>query len=936
MGIQLKSFVCSLFLLFFLICIILYASHVFLHNALIDQLSNRSKNNLRLVETLIRSSSVQLEKTLNGLVLNSDFYVATNNMDTIFIEQYLELYWKKLKLNNKLDSFGLHYFLASYQVILGRQDFPEDLVVKAFQQEVPQREILCFSECHYYLALPVFMGDEKVFILTASVPVYNALINFKEISQTDFILTSSEKSDQENLIVPWGLSILAVTNRDFVLELIKEISSQIELSDLAKGVIFKKEQHRYFVRSENFSYANDSSATFIFLDSVGFELLSYEKIFTIIMVGLFVCGATLILFFLFFLSNPFRKIKLVCSAMTGLSDFEKGKEVLSSIAVNEKVKDEADCLIDSAIGYFDYLNSINNQLGDKIKLFEEKNKELEQEKDFTTCLLDASRALILTQDSRCKVEMVNKHGLSLLGKIESTVLNRCFTTLLSYESQLPDLRFQLDELTKGVKSFLSHESRLKRYDGKFVYMTWFHSRLPKKDQYGYYILTIGLDVSYKKKTEDHLGWLASHDSLTGLVNRRSFTDSFKEILSSSSKYDVSGVLLFLDLDQFKDVNDSSGHHVGDDVLKRVARILRKYSDEERDVISRFGGDEFAMVLGNADKFRAIDVSEKICKALVNMGVPGSDNSHRISASIGIVQFPEHGDTISGLLANADLAMYHAKESGGNGWHFFQLDEQSWDKVKERVYWNEMVKYALEKDAFEVHFQPILNLKTQDISHYEALLRVYEYSNNPIASQKFILSAENSGTIQELDQRIVGRVFKIKSELEKRGIHPRVAINLSGLSFKNENLYQYVSDLSDEFKIRTSEIIFEITETAAVSDSNKTKEIMDKIKKLGCQFSLDDFGVGFSSLYYLKKFPFDYVKIDGNFIKNITEDMDDQVMVKALVEVANSFGQYTIAEFVETEDALNLLKMLDVNYAQGYFVGKPMPWTEVWPLGTCTK
>jgi EAL domain-containing protein (putative c-di-GMP-specific phosphodiesterase class I) len=230
----------------------------------------------------------------------------------------------------------------------------------------------------------------------------------------------------------------------------------------------------------------------------------------------------------------------------------------------------------------------------------------------------------------------------------------------------------------------------------------------------------------------------------------------------------------------------------------------------------------------------------------------------------------------------------------------------------------------------MYFQPIMNLQTMHVSHYEALIRIFEFDNQMVLPQKFILSAEQSGVIQELDQKIIAKVFEVKAALQAHGIPARLSINLSGLSFRNENLFKDIQQLCSKYEIQAREIIFEITETAAVLDSARTKDIMEEIRELGCCFSLDDFGVGFSSLYYLKQFPFDYVKIDGSFVRNIKEDMDDQVMVRALVEVAQSFGQYTVAEFVENEETLNLLKKIGVDFAQGHHVGKPVSPIEIWP------
>src|SRR5690606_12878832 len=249
-------------------------------------------------------------------------------------------------------------------------------------------------------------------------------------------------------------------------------------------------------------------------------------------------------------------------------------------------------------------------------------------------------------------------------------------------------------------------------------------------------------------------------------------------------------------------------------------------------------------------------------------------------------------------------------------------------VRERVYWNEKVDYVMKKRDFQVYFQPIMDMKTGTISHYEALLRVFD-GDGQLATGLFIQAAERNGSILVLDELIVERVMEHQAELVRNGIDACISINLSGASFQHpERLLQHVESLLERYRINPGSMIFEITETAAVKDISVTRQHISMLRERGFKFALDDFGVGFSSLFYLKQLPVDYLKIDGSFVRNLPNEPDDQALVQALVQVAKIYRLQTVAEFVENQDIVDLLRAYDVDFAQGYHIGKPRAFDEV--------
>ncbi len=904
---------------------------------------------------LTQQSAYRLQQLANQIITKGSFKSELNRRQYNAIKGQFLSTVDQSKGSYHLRSMGLVAVDRRLKAVVGPQLPDPWLIEQTFASGAPQTAVQCQNHCSLYVTHPVRVADRVEWVLILSASVDHLVQDYRMISGSDVaLLRLDAEGNGVRPLLPWNASVLEVSSSDRMMSFLSQFSAMYSLDALSDGVLFDSNSDRIsWVQMMPMLGTMHKANTLqlVFVDDVTHQVKSQRAI---LKRDIFFGGAIWFLLqplLIWGLWRPTDRIQRLLKELPQVSQAhsvtlldheqptsaslygqvaqQKLLELRDTWEEKKLFKDESYTLVEVVCQFLDRMQETEAQLIKRSELLDHQKIELEKERDFISCLLDHSHAFILTQTSLAAIKMVNRHGVLLTGRNESELLGRPFISLLSYQEELPDIRFQLDELAKGIKSEFSHETEFIRYDGKQVHMVWHHARLPEKDEYGHEILTVAVDISQRKHAEEYLGWLATHDALTGLINRKKFIEELEKVLKSSERYGHQGGLLLFDLDQFKDVNDSSGHHVGDDLLKKVSRVLRKHS-KESDVVARLGGDEFAIILMEADDVEAGETAEEMCRALNRIQISGDSTSHKVSTSIGVVIFPRHGRTVEDLQANANLAMCQAKEAGRNGWKLFEDGDETWNLVHERVYWNEMVKKVLEENKFPIYYQPILDLNQNKISHYEALMRIFSPKGEPLSPQKLFLSAEQSGTVQELDLRIMRKVFEQKKILERTGIQTKLSVNLSGLSFKNPHLLSFVTDLFEETEIHPDEIIFEITETAAVSDAKGTRIVMDAIKKLGCRFALDDFGVGFSSLYYLKNFPFDYVKIDGSFIKNITEDMDDQVMVKALVEVAQSFGQYTVAEFVENSEAVDLLQYLRVDFAQGYHVGQPAAPEDLWP------
>ena len=421
------------------------------------------------------------------------------------------------------------------------------------------------------------------------------------------------------------------------------------------------------------------------------------------------------------------------------------------------------------------------------------------------------------------------------------------------------------------------------------------------------------------EAEQNLIWLADHDPLTNLYNRRRFQEVFDRILALSIRYQRTGALLFLDLDQFKYVNDLSGHQAGDALLLLVASSLRD-AVRHTDVLARLGGDEFALVLPEAGAEEAIFMANKLQHDLRQVEFSSNGRPHKISCSIGITLFPDHGGDLNELLANADMAMYQAKESGAGRWHMYSRDELAKELLATRAKWRERISQALLDDAFELHYQPIYDIKAKRVTRFETLVRMRDNAGRLVFPDNFIPVAEQSGQIHEIDRWVIRKAI----ERVKAVAGLSLSVNLSGRVLDDPSLLEWFHQELQNSGINPSRLIVEITETAAVANVQDAIAFMREIKALGCRFALDDFGSGFSSFAYLKQLPVDIVKIDGAFIQQLAHSADDQLFVKALTDVAKGLGKTTVAEFVEDAATLRLLEQFGVDFAQGYHIGRPAP------------
>lgn len=432
-------------------------------------------------------------------------------------------------------------------------------------------------------------------------------------------------------------------------------------------------------------------------------------------------------------------------------------------------------------------------------------------------------------------------------------------------------------------------------------------------------ISYSLEMTFKKlkSEQENLYDLSTRDPLTGLYNRHSLTEYVTAAISDAKRSNGQFALLFLDLDNFKNINDSKGHNFGDIILGQVAKNLT-CSVRENDIVSRVGGDEFVILLNHIENENTIiEVLNRI-KELFSTPLQVEDNNYNVTASIGITLYPKDGKEFHTLLKNADIAMYQSKKSGKNSYHFFTENLNT--IVQNRVQIQREINDALQNNRFKLFYQPKVDIQTNKIVACEALIRLIDKDNRIVAPDVFIPIAEESGLIVPLGEWVLKegcRQIQDWSQTQFRDI--QISINISELQLENKDFF---ATLSESVKcLDTTKLDIELTESVLINDFNDKLKLLDKIKALGITLSLDDFGTGYSSLSYLRKIPFDNIKIDKSFIDSMQED---SLFVNMILNIAKSLKLKVIAEGVETQEQCEYLKCRDCEMYQGYLASKPLP------------
>lgn len=875
---------------------------------LIGQLVNSRDQVIRLAELILNSADNS----------GSDANTIKN------ILQRMQDYRSELELN--WDVAQVHIFNDEAKNYGGWGHSLPPTIVKSFTTpthiEMVTSQLDCQQGCRQYLSLPILTTNGERLLLIISFNIAQTLLDFRSQTGADIAILSSYPSPKDMRQPDMMLRnkhLNALTSYNENIAYIEAFSALYERDEFEQNnTLYTVPNIPLEFNIIEFDQADDIE--FIIMENISKqsqELVEMNhRSLMLSLLGLILVGGSLFLL----LTPMLKRLSTVSRALPLLSrqDYSGATALLNRKKTIKKF-DEIDILEEVTLVLTEQLEALEASVTQKTDSLNKRTAELIRERDFISNLINTADLIIITLDKHHHVSSFNQLAEKIFGYPASAVLNRSLEQFFE-----ADTWHQIEVVLDGLPA-LKHDSEQMETpiisgSGEVKIISWLHSSFNAPNDNAV-TLSVGMDVTERKRSEQQLEWLSTHDPLTNMFNRQQFTLKFEQLLNQAALHHSEGILLLLDLDHFKDVNDIGGHNAGDALLKLVSQTLKDIS-RRHDVMARMGGDEFGILLPSTDLTAGVEFCELINHQLKQLYFEIHGVRHTISCSIGLVPFPLNDQSVEQLISNADLAMYQAKSRGKNTWHLFTVDDSVRKDLQERLTWKQKIVEALQEQRFILFYQPIMHIDSSTVSHYEVLLRMKDEDGTIHSPFKFIPVAEKTGLIHEIDHYVLEHGIAKLAELHKDQQPITLSLNLSGYAMDDGELIPLLKTLLKKYGADPTYLLFELTETAAVADIVQARQLMMEMRELGCQFSIDDFGSGFASFRYLRELPVDIVKIDGMFITNITENKDDQLFVEALVTVAKGMGKKTVAEFVENAAVLKMLKTLHVDYAQGYYIGKP--------------
>ncbi len=568
----------------------------------------------------------------------------------------------------------------------------------------------------------------------------------------------------------------------------------------------------------------------------------------------------------------------------------------------------------------DFLLS-NQQFAEKVYSLEEREQAYRHMYETHQQLLQNLQTVVMELDSRNRLTFLNYPWRVLMGyEVEESVGKQLKDFLPPDDiAAYTNLESNLNDVWSELVPSCELELCLLDKDGQKL---WAQMKVRRSSGAS---ITICLDnITKRKEAQEQLEYLAMHDSLTGLFNRRYFEESLRHMYADSIRNRRKHGLIYIDLDFFKVINDTFGHQEGDEVLRQISNLMTQRV-RASDLLCRLGGDEYAVLVHDVNDSVLFDIAEDLQNIVNDFTYHAQGHRVNLGCSVGLAIVDGAASCAEEYLMQADIALYVAKGRGRNIIHQYDPEDNESEELRSRINWTQQVRSAIADNRVILHFQPVKDSNTDDVAYYEALVRLVDENGKIIYPNSFIPALENTGEMHLLDRWIV------KLAIASLGQHAklkRIAINLSAHAFKDENLVPVIREALSANLVDPAAITFELTESASLFNLNVTKRVIAELHAIGCTFAVDDFGSGFSSFAYLKELPADYIKLDGSFIRHLHKDDIDKALVRSLIQVVQALGKKAVAEFVENEEILEILKDFGVDLVQGYHIGRPMPLEDI--------
>jgi len=890
----------------------------------LQDLQNRleEKNNQQqsILNQMIEDDFLKIAQFAQLIAKSPEINHHQGPQDTPKVQTFLDDSWFYWNINLSVDYIAVlkekNQFIADISQYALQENVDEIRnVLKPYQElsmDKPLTLIFCRDSC-MQLAMEPFLyesGEKGVIVLGQNMS--ELVFRFAHLSGTDLAILLDNKQNIDRNSEGLASKVWSMSH-------FKELMPQ--LTEVFSGEAPKEELALWNVLDREYFYKELAVNEHVQLGSIPIYLTLYkeserialfrQEIQNAIMTSLLVfLISEIVLWFL--LLGPLRRLVKVVSAQSHLPEREYDKAISLVSSKKRLFRDELTSLEQSTLKMAAELKHLDHEISISNEELAQKINQLTRSKDFLQRLFDNSNLLIVTLEVSGHVVTKN----DLFSKDFVSEEGRDFAFFFVKKHEKMTFREGVAQLTSGDIEDFQHETTMLKADKEYLTVVWTHALV--NDEVGHQrVLSIGVDITQRKKDEEKLFWIANHDSLTNIANRHAFHEYFNSMLVDKR----SGVLIFIDINKFKQINDLYGHVVGDQVLIDVANKLTA-SVRDNDFVSRLSGDEFTVILGNVSSETLPQIIMNLWHKTNGFIVLKDGKKIEYDVSMGATAFPENGSISQDLIVQADMAMYRAKKHDTDKWEIFDTSDDSLQKMKMEQSQIGLIKEAIKDDKFHLVFQPTITLETKKVNHYESLLRLNLEDGSPFSPGKFIPLAERSGLIRQIDYWVIRHVYsKMFVWLESQP-DLTIGINISAPTLQDNQFHQDIIEMNHHYKIPFAAVTLELTETAYVDDFANVHANLKYLHDMGFKIALDDFGVGYSSFNYLRQLPLNFVKLDGSYVNGVAHNTEHQAFIRSVVIMAEEFQMEIIAEFVENQEDLRVLKDLGVNLVQGYFIGRP--------------
>ncbi len=781
------------------------------------------------------------------------------------------------------------------------------------REEAPVTLLACQPLCLLNAFVPVLAGADDVAVLAVSQSIADLVIEFRALTGADLAIVVPAGGNGGVHLPAWGAMVPALTESSRLMPFLEDLSGDVpDPAALNDGRLVEWGGANYEVHRVPLAEFIPAETGFVVLIAdVSARLAAIRAAARQGFIATAGALGVALLILLYLVTVPVRRLRRLAKTLPLLAEgaYGQARADLSASKQVSPFRDEVDLLYETAV-------TLSDQLEENARAISTKNQELAVERDFVRGLLDSAQVLVVTQTRFGVIQAANELAAQLTGFSPSELKGRRFVDLIGDVEAHREVLAGLEALTQTGGRRLEQEYPLSRRDGEARQIVWVHTPLREEHSDGTAVLSVGLDVTDRVEAESRMRWLANHDGLTGLVNRHRFLEDLERTYDQGARGGMGAAVLLFDLDNFKEINDTSSHAAGDALLRRVADELRARA-RKSDIVARLGGDEFAMLMPNTDAYGAAAFARQINERLAQVPFVYGERRYRTGASIGIALLPQHGSDAEELLAHADLAMYEAKRAGRSCFRMFAHEHKDAGALAGGVHWKDLLSHALAEGHLFFEYEPVIEVGSGAVAFHEGLLRLRLEEGRIVYPGEFLPAAQRAGLGYEIDCYVARLAVQVLGS----GGAQSLSVNLSTAALANGGWADHVKTAVVRGGLDPMRLIFEITETGMIADMAEARRIMDELVTLGVRFAVDDFGSGFSSLYYLKQLPASFVKIDQSLVQGLAENPRDRDFVRAITAMIHCFGKTVVAEGVEDAATLTLLQEMGVTLVQGFHLAE---------------